>query len=74
MLLVLKISSSCSNAVVCSGPNVGNSEAGIGFQIVWIRSQMAWMALSLLDIFDIGAMCGKNLMLPAVLTPPVEGI
>ena len=72
--LVLKMVASCSKAVVCSGPNVGKGEAGDGFRMVWMRSVIAWMALSQLDSFSIGATCGKNSTVLAMQILPLDGM
>ena len=73
-LLVLKMVASCSRAVVCSGPKVGNGVAGLGLRKVWIRSVIAWMALSLLESRGIGATCRKNLTVSETRTLFVYGI
>ena len=72
--LVLKMVASCSRAVVCSGPNVGNGVAGLGLRNVWIRSVIACMALSLLESYGIGATCRKNLTVSETRMSFVEGI
>ncbi len=68
---VSKMSASCRKAWSCSDPSCANGVVGDGFCNAWIKSLVAKMAASALDVLGISKAWGKNSIVLMILAAAV---